>query len=30
MLRQDVEAYVKSDDIYLALKVVCHKPYGDL
>ncbi len=29
-LRQDIKAYVKSCDICLALKTVCHKPYGDL
>ena len=30
MLRQDVEAYVKGYDVYLASKAVCYKPYGDL
>ena len=30
ILRQDVEAYVKGYDVYLASKAVCHKPYGDL
>ncbi len=30
MLQQDLEAYVKGCDVYLALKAVCHKPYGDL
>ena len=29
-LRHDVEAYVKSCDVCLALKAVRHKPYGDL
>lgn len=29
-LRKDVEAYVKGCDVCLALKVVWHKPYGDL
>ena len=29
-LRHDVEAYVKGCDVYLASKVVRHKPYGDL
>lgn len=29
-LRRDVEAYVKSCNVYLALKTVCHKPYEDL
>ncbi len=29
-LRQDVKAYVKGCDVCLALKAVCHKPYGDL
>ena len=30
MLQRDVEAYVKGYDVYLAIKVVCHKPYIDL
>ncbi len=30
MLRQDVKANVKGCDVCLALKAVCHKPYGDL
>ena len=30
MLQQDIEAYVKSCDVYLVLKAVGHKPYGDL
>ena len=30
MLRQDIEAYVKGSNVYLALKTVCHEPYGDL
>ncbi len=29
-LQWDVEAYVKSCDVCLASKAVCHKPYGDL
>ncbi len=29
-LRQDVKVYVKSCNVYLALKVVCHKPYKNL
>ena len=29
-LGKDVEAYVKDCDIYLGLKVVRHKPYGNL
>ena len=29
-LQQDVKAYIKGCDVYLALKAVCHKPYGDL
>ena len=29
-LRKNVEAYVKGYDVYLALKTVKHKPYGDL
>ena len=29
-LRYNVEAHVKGCDIYLASKVVRHKPYGDL
>ena len=28
-LRHNIEAYVKSCDVYLASKVVRHKPYGD-
>ncbi len=30
MLQRDVEAYVKSCDVCLVSKAVCHKPYGDL
>ena len=30
IFRHDVVAYVKGCDICLALKAVCHKPYGDL
>lgn len=30
MLQKEVEAYVKSCDVYLVLKAVCHKPYNDL
>ena len=29
-LQKDIEAYVKGCNIYLALKTVCHKLYGDL
>lgn len=29
-LRRNVEAYVKGCNMYLASKVVCHKPYGNL
>ncbi len=29
-LRRDVEAYIKGCDVYLALKIVRNKPYGDL
>ncbi len=29
-LQRDVEVYVKSCDICLTSKAVCHKPYGDL
>ena len=28
--RHDVEAYVKSCDVCLASKAICHKPYNDL
>lgn len=27
---QDVKSYIKGCEVYLALKAVCHKPYGDL
>ena len=30
MLHYDVEDYVKGCNVYLALKAVRHKPYGDL
>ncbi len=30
ILRRNVEAYVTSCDVCLALKAVRHKPYGDL
>ena len=30
MLQKDVEAYVKSYNIYLASKIVCHKFYNNL
>ena len=30
ILQQDVEAYVKSCNICLASKAICHKPYRDL
>ena len=29
-LQQDVKAYIKSYNVCLVLKAVCHKPYGDL
>ena len=29
-LRHNIEVYVKSYDVCLASKAVCHKPYGDL
>ena len=29
-LKKDVEAYVRGCNVYLALKTVRHKPYGDL
>ena len=28
-LRHNVEAYMKSCDVYLAFKAICHKPYSD-
>ncbi len=28
-LQKDLETYIKICDVYLALKAVCHKPYGD-
>lgn len=30
MLQRDVEVYIKGYNVYLALKAVCHKFYGDL
>ena len=30
MWRQDIEAYIKSCNVYLTSKVICHKPYRDL
>lgn len=29
-LHQDIKDYAKDFNVYLTLKAICHKPYGDL